>query len=187
VDNRHSLAELRASETQILFGGRAAARASRQAGWVKCWDNEQRAYPEQTTVVALHRVPRAQHPSQRNRTESHHDLRPHDLQLPVEVVRASLDLGHARGPIGRRSAQNGVGHVANPTVDSCRREESVEHPARAPDEGSTLPVLVLARSFAKNDDLSRWRAFAIDDLRSLGSQGATHAFESLATYYGERI
>jgi hypothetical protein len=148
---------------------------------VKRWNDEQRARPERPTVVSLDGMPRTQHPIHRNRTKRHHDPRPHDLQLPVEVFGASLDLADPWSPVARRSTKDRIRHVAPLPVNPGRQEQAVECLARATNEGSTLPVFVLARRLAENNDLGPGRAAAIDDLGSPRCQRATHAPESLAT------
>jgi hypothetical protein len=178
---------LKASETQVLFNRLPAARASRQAGWVKRRDDEQRAHPEQTTVIALDRSAGTEHSSEWDSSERHYHARLDDPELQVEVLGTGLDLGDPRGPIGRGSTKDRVGHVGRKSIDPRRREESVERSARAADKRSPAPVLVFPRGLAQEYDPSCGRAFAVDNLSSADGKRATDAGQCLSTHQVERI
>jgi hypothetical protein len=86
--------------------------------------------------------------SGREVTERHDHLRPHVLNLRVQVRLAGLDLVRKRVPVAGGPALDHVHDRRRRTIETDLAEEAVEQLARRADKGDPLLVLVEAGGLA---------------------------------------
>jgi len=107
----------------------------------------------------------------RKATESNHDFRFDNLNLPLQERIAGGNLGRLRIPIVRRSTLHNVGNKNVRTRETNGRQELGEKLTGGADKGTALLVFVVPRALANEQNLRARRTLPRDSLvSSLGKR-----------------
>ena len=116
-----------------------------------------------------------QHVLRRGPTERDDHLWPNDLDLPLQIRRASCNFIRRWLAVGWGAAFDDVRYVYLLAPQAHAGDHGVEQLPGAADERAALLILIFARAFADEEDLCVRIAFAEDRVRALLAEAAARA------------